>query len=234
MVYNNNKKNIKIPNHHEAIIEKEIFEQIQKQLFHFKIKDIKQREYSLKGKIYCGYYSHAMQRSKHKFPVLFCRYSEVDNNLPCYHLTIIEKELEEIVFQMILKQIGIIMNTKQMSSINVQTAQKIELQKQVKLHQQKKKIFYEEYIQEKITEEQYIKVNLELTKELELIQNKLEEIDLYLQHSQNRNNLQNQIKEITQNISCLLTKELVDFFIDKIYILKENRIAVKWKIEDFL
>ena len=204
-----------------------------KQLFHFKIKDIKQREYSLR-KIYCGYCSHAMQRSKHKFPVLFCRYSEVDNNLPCYHLTIIEKELEEIVFQMILKQIGIIMNTKQMSSINVQTAQKIELQKQVKLHQQKKKIFYEEYIQGKITEEQYIKVNLELTKELELIQNKLEEIDLYLQHSQNRNNLQNQIKEITQNISCLLTKELVDFFIDKIYILKENRIAVKWKIEDFL
>jgi hypothetical protein len=225
---------IKIPNHHEAIIEKEIFEQIQKQLFHFKIKDIKQREYSLKGKIYCGYCSHAMQRSKHKFPVLFCRYSEVDNNLPCYHLTIIEKELEEIVFQMILKQIKIIMNTKQMSNIDVQTAQKIELQKQIKLHQQKKKIFYEEYIQEKITEEQYRKINLELTKELEPIQNKLEEINLQLQHSQSRNNLQNQIEKITENTPFLLTKELVDFFIDKIYVFKENRIEVKWKIEDFL
>ena len=204
-----------------------------KQLFHFKIKDIKQREYSLR-KIYCGYCSHAMQRSKHKFPVLFCRYSEVDNNLPCYHLTIIEKELEEIVFQMILKQIGIIMNTKQMSSINVQTAQKIELQKQVKLHQQKKKIFYEEYIQEKITKEQYRKINLELTKELEPIQNKLEEINLQLQHSQSRNNLQNQIEKITENTPFLLTKELVGFFIDKIYVFKENRIEVKWKIEDFL
>ena len=149
-------------------------------------------------------------------------------------MTIIEKELEEIVFQMILKQIKIIMNTKQMSNIDVQTAQKIELQKQIKLHQQKKKIFYEEYIQEKITEEQYRKINLELTKELEPIQNKLEEINLQLQHSQSRNNLQNQIEKITENTPFLLTKELVDFFIDKIYVFKENRIEVKWKIEDFL
>ncbi len=35
-------------------------------------------------------------------------------------------------------------------------------------------------------------------------------------------------------MSLVLTKELVDFFIDKIYIFKENRIEVKWKIADFL
>lgn len=84
---------------------------------------------------------------------------------------------------MILKQIEIIMNTKQMSSIDVQSAQKIELQKQTKLYQQKKKIFYEQYIEGNLIEEQYVKLNLELTKELEPIQNKLEEIDLQLQHS---------------------------------------------------
>ncbi len=225
---------IKISGHHEAIIKKEIFEQVQKQLFHFKIKDIKQREYSLKGKVCCGYCYHNMDRRPKKRAVFLCRHSEIDAAFPCHNLSILEKELEKIVFQMILKQIEIIMNTKQVSNIDVQRTQKIELQKQVKLHQQKKKIFYEEYVQEKITEEQYRKINLELTKELESIQNKLEEINLQLQHSQSRNNLQNQIEKITENTPFLLTKELVDFFIDKIYVFKENRIEVKWKIEDFL
>ena len=71
---------------------------------------------------------------------------------------------------MILKQIKIIKNAEQISNIDVQTAQKIELQKQVKLYQQKKKIFYEEYIEGKLTEEQFRRINLELTKELEPIQ----------------------------------------------------------------
>lgn len=39
---------------------------------------------------------------------------------------------------------------------------------------------------------------------------------------------------MTKNEPLLFSKELVDFFIDKIYVFKENRIEVKWKIEDFL
>ncbi len=144
-VNQNEKDWIKIPNHHEAIITKEIFEQVQKQLPHIKIKSRKQKEYLLKGKVYCGYCNHNMDRRPKKNAVFICRYSEVDAAFSCHNLSIEEKELEEIVFQMILKQIEIIKNAEQISNIDVQTAQKIELQKQVKLYQQKKKIFYEQY-----------------------------------------------------------------------------------------
>ncbi len=233
-VNQNEKDWIKIPNHHEAIITKEIFEQVQKQLPHIKIKSRKQKEYLLKGKVYCGYCNHNMDRRPKKNAVFICRYSEVDAAFSCHNLSIEEKELEEIVFQMILKQIEIIKNAEQISNIDVQTAQKIELQKQVKLYQQKKKIFYEQYIEGKLTEEQFMRINLELTKELEPIQSKLEKIDFQLQHFQNKNVLQNQIKEMTKNEPLLFSKELVDFFIDKIYVFKENRIEVKWKIADFL
>ena len=85
-----------------------------------------------------------------------------------------------------------------------------------------------------MTEEQFIKINLELTKELEPIQNKLEEIDFQLKYSKNKNTLQNQVKDIIKDTPLLLNKELVNFFIDKIYIFKENHIEVKWKIKDFL
>ena len=183
-VVNQNEKNwIRIPNHHEAIIEKEVFEQVQKKIFHFKIEYKKQKNYILKGKVYCGYCHYNMDRRSKKSAMFVCRHSKINTAFPCHNLAILEKELEEIVFQMILKQIEIIMNTKQMSSIDVQSAQKIELQKQTKLYQQKKKIFYEQYIEGNLIEEQYVKLNLELTKELEPIQNKLEEIDLQLQHS---------------------------------------------------
>jgi len=145
-----------------------------------------------------------------------------------------EKEVEEIVFQMILKQIEIIKDRKQINNIDVQTTQKIELQNQIRLHHEKKKILYEQYIEKKLTEEQFTKLNLELTKELEPIQNKLEEIDFQLQHSQNRNALQNQIEKITENTTFLLTQELVELFIDKIYIFQESCIEVEWKIKDFM
>ena len=223
---------IKIPNHHEAIIEKEVFEQVQKHLSHLKIEKEKKR--ILKGKIYCGYCRHAMYERLNKNPIFLCRHSEVDTSFPCYHLTIAEKELEEIVFQMISKQIEIIINSKQTDNIEIQTTQKIELQKQVKLYQQKKKLFYEQYIEGKLIEEQFSKINLELTKELEPIQNKLEEIDFQLQYSQKRDSFQNQIEKIVKYDFHSLTKELVDIFIDKIYVFKENYIEVKWKIEDFL
>ncbi len=223
---------IKIPNHHEAIIEKEVFEQVQKQLSHSKIKKEKKR--ILKGKVYCGYCRHAMFERLNKNTIFLCRHSEVDTSFPCYHLKIAEKEVEEIVFQMILKQIEIIKDRKQISNIDVQTTQKIELQNQIRLHHEKKKILYQQYIEKKLTEEQFTKSNLELTKELEPIQNKLEEIDFQLQHSQNRNALQNQIEKITENTTFTLTKELVELFVGKIYIFQESRIEVEWKIKDFM
>ena len=225
---------IKIPNHHEAIITKEIFEQVQKQLPHIKVKNRKQKEYLLKGRVYCGYCHHNMDRRPKKSAVFLCRHSEVDTALLCHNLTMLEKELEEIVFQMILKQIEIIKDTKQTDSIEIQIAPKIELQNQMQLYHEKKKILYEQYIEKKLTEEQFTKLNLELTKELEPIQNKLEEIDFQLQHSQNRNTLQNQIEKITENTTFTLTKELVELFVGKIYIFQESRIEVEWKIKDFL
>ncbi len=225
---------IKIPNHHEAIIEKETFEQVQEKLLHFKIENKKERKHIFKGKIFCGYCHHAMNKRVNKNPIFLCRHSEVDTSFPCYRLTIAEKELEEIVFQMILKQINMIKDTKQTSNIEIQTKQKVELQNQIQLYHKKKEILYEQYVKGKLTEEQFTKLNLELTRELEPIQNKLEEIDFQLQYSQNKNILQNQIKDIIKDTPFLLNKELVDFFIDKIYIFKENRIEVKWKIEDFL
>ncbi|MEY8322155.1 hypothetical protein AAK894_13970 [Lachnospiraceae bacterium 46-61] len=66
---------------------------------------------------------------------------------------------------MILKQIEIIKDTKQINNIDIQTTQKLELQKQIQLYHKKKEILYEQYVKGKLTEEQFINTNFEFTKE---------------------------------------------------------------------
>ena len=224
---------IKIPNHHKAIIEKDIFEQVQKQLSHLKIENKKQKQYLLKGKVYCGSCLYNMDRRPYKNPIFLCKHSEVDAAFPCHNLKITEKELEEIIFQMISKQIEMILS-ENLSNFDVQTAQKAELQKQANLYYEKKKMLYEQYIKGKMKEERFIKVNSELTKELEPIQSKLEEIEFQLQYHQKKELFQNQIEKIVKDDFRSLTQELVDLLIDKIYVFKDNRIEVKWKIQNFM
>ena len=60
-----------------------------------------------------------MYERLNKNTIFLCRHSEVDTSFPCYHLKIAEKEVEEIVFQMILKQIEIIKDRKQINNLFV-------------------------------------------------------------------------------------------------------------------
>ena len=52
-----------IPDHHPAIIEKELFEKVQAVQRRFSLPTRKIREYPLKGKVYCGCCDHARNRA---------------------------------------------------------------------------------------------------------------------------------------------------------------------------
>ena len=113
-----------VKNTHEAIISKEIFKKAQQIRTQIDKKSksknkIPYTENILKGKVYCGYCRHAMYERLNKNTIFLCRHSEVDTSFPCYHLKIAEKEVEKIIFQMILKQIEIIKDRKQINNLFV-------------------------------------------------------------------------------------------------------------------
>ena len=51
-----------IPDHHPAIVDKELFEKVQAVQRRFSLPTRKTREYPLKGKVYCGCCDHALSR----------------------------------------------------------------------------------------------------------------------------------------------------------------------------
>lgn len=64
-----------------------------------------------------------MDRRPKKGAVFVCRYSAVDTAFSCHNLSIEEIKLEEIIFQMISKQIEMILS-EQFHCFDMQTAQK--------------------------------------------------------------------------------------------------------------
>ncbi|MDE7242410.1 MAG: recombinase family protein [Oscillospiraceae bacterium] len=78
----------KIPDHHPAIVSRELFEQAQSQLLHFKSRKKNVNIYPLRKKVFCGCCRHAMPRTANKNHSFLCRYTQVDKTSPCYGLRI--------------------------------------------------------------------------------------------------------------------------------------------------
>ena len=73
---------IKIPNHHESIVSKELFERANAVRRTFKQPNKQQRSYPLRGKVECGCYQHAMDYVPKKTPIYRCSYTRNDETEP--------------------------------------------------------------------------------------------------------------------------------------------------------
>ena len=95
---------IKIPDHHTAIISKELFAQVQAQRPRINCQKKNSRTYALRGKVFCGCCQHAMPRTAKKAPTFYCRYTRVNESAACHGLVIAEAELEGLLFEILSKQ----------------------------------------------------------------------------------------------------------------------------------
>ena len=73
---------IKIPNHHESIVSKELFERANAVRRTFKQPNKQQRSYPLRGKVECGCCQHAMDYVPKKTPIYRCSYTRNDETEP--------------------------------------------------------------------------------------------------------------------------------------------------------
>ena len=227
----------KIPNHHPAIIGRELFEQVQAKLRRFKCPKTS-RDYVLRSKVFCGCCRHAMQWIPRKAPAFVCRSSKINPAAECHGLEIGELELETLLYEIISTQARVILGEDEMDTDikhNLLPRELAENEVRLAALHADKRNFYERMVLGEIDVETY-----------QLGRN---EIDATLiQYQRSRDATKARISQIgtaneetdmaraastKANEAGKLTRPLAEMLIDKVWIFPDNRIEVEWKLSGF-
>ena len=229
---------IKIPDHHTAIVSKELFAQVKAQLPRFKCPKKNTRIYPLRGKVFCGCCRHAMPRTAKKSPTFFCRYTKVDEAAACHGLVIAEAELETILYEILNKQAQIILNLDSLADagpLDLQLAKQNECGDQVENCLEEKRKLYEQFLLKQISLEEYKKQGAAIDVEL----NRLKQIQSILAAQTTQMQMDEKAKsariELAREITSVsgLTAGLADALIDRVYVYPGNQVEITWKMKDF-
>ena len=229
---------IKIPDHHPAIISKELFDQVQAQRPRYKCPKKNARAYPLRGKVFCGCCRHAMPRTANRNHYFLCRHSKVNEAAPCHGLTVVEAELEGMLYEILSKQAQVILNVADLANagrLDIQLAKQAEYDKQIEGYLDQKRVLYEQLILKQITMEDYKIQKAAVDSELD----RLREIHSNLKAQ----TAQMEMDEKTKSARTELAREVVgaggltaglaDTLIDRVYVYPNNQVEIVWKMKNF-
>lgn len=227
----------KIPDHHPAIIDKSVYEQVQSQLVRFKCEKKNRNEFPLRSKVFCGVCEHAMYRSK-KDPQFSCRFARVDESYACRDLSILERELEAMLFEVMYRQAVVILNLDDAASF-AQLSSKLAVQtgyeKQIQDCHDEKRRLYERLLLKEIDIDAYRAEKAEYDLKLNNLNRLHTAIATVTAQMQSTGEEKAKRKKLAHGIvtETKLTQELADALIDKVLIYPDNRVEIAWKIRNF-
>jgi hypothetical protein len=229
---------VKIPNHHSAIIDKALYDEVQLKIGRFNAPKRKSHVYPLKSKVVCGCCEHVMSRAgtRNNF---FCRHSSIDKSYKCHGLKINESELERLLFGIISKQAEVLLNKGDRTACNgtleLHSLKKSEYDSLIQSTHERKRRLYEQFVSEEVTESEYKEAKARIDTELSNLKRIKSSVLSDIQESQTRK------EEIEKNIQAAveikkaasLTKPLSDMLIDKVIVFPDNRVEVVWRFDGF-
>lgn len=225
----------RIPDHHPAIVSKEVYEQVQARLPHMKSAKKGSRLYPLRGKVFCGCCRHAMPNKGHTF---YCRHTTVNETAPCHGLRIPEAELESMLYEVLSKQAQVILNIEDLSHaglLEARIAEQKDYGGQIGGCQDKKRVLYERLLLQEISIEDYKGQKAVIDAEL----NRLEQIQSSLCAQTTQMKMDDEAKSARKQMAREiaetggLTQELADALIDRVYIYPGNQVDIIWKVRNF-
>jgi len=228
---------IKIPDHHPAIISKELFDQVQAKRHRFKCPKKNSRTYPLRGKVFCGCCRHVMPRTDNKNHVFQCRHSKSDDD-PCHDLTVSEAELERMLFEILSKQAQVILNVADLSNagrLDVQLAEQAEYDKQIENYLDQKRVLYEQFILKQITMEDYKIQKAAVDSELDRLRTIHSSLKVQTSQMEMDEKSKSARTELAREVVGAggLTAGLADALIDRVYVYPNNQVEIVWKMKDF-
>ena len=227
----------KIPDHHPAIVSREIYERVNSQMLRFKCPKTT-REYTLRAKVYCGCCRHAMQLAPRKIHTFDCRYTKVDEKAECHKLKIGEQELEYLLFEIINKQAQVILSIDGLgdtTGLSVKVEQQAEYEKQLALLNEEKCTLYERYVLGEVDSETYKTNKTSLDTETSRLTRALDKLKTDAEILSAVKASDDELRQVADAALATdkLTRPLVDLLIDKVYVYPGNQVEIVWKVADF-
>ena len=228
---------IKIPNHHIPLVNEEIFSKANASIQRFKIPNRKKHNYLLRGKVICGCCKHALHLANGTS--YRCRFSSTIPSLDCYNIHIREKELNQLVYELLCKQFQVAFGVDSLADlrkVDTVTLRQADFDRQIFELQEEKRKLYESLVSGGIPLPKYKEQKEQISERLLEVQNTKAVVMARLEAEQEERQHQRQQMDISRMLteSDGLTSELVDLLIDKIYVYPDKRVDVEFKIRDSL
>ena len=225
-----------IPNHHPAIVDKELFEKVQAVQRRFSLPARKTREYPLKGKVYCGCCDHTLSRIAQKRPFYMCRHSTADVNSSCHDVRADVAGLEEAVLLTLKKQMEILLPVHEDGMIHLEAvaAKCSEYETQLEALKDQKQALFERYLLGQIELDAYKSEKAAYDTEILKVKNAYAAVTAQAKLKREEQARQSSRQEIVHSITeaDILTSKLTDLLIEKVYVFPDNHIEIVYKVHD--
>ncbi len=219
---------IKIPDHHEPIINRELFELAKSKIHKFKLPNKQQRDYLLRGKVFCGCCDHAMHISNGRH--FKCRFSEKITEMACHNLSIPIKDLEVVVFDTIRAQASCVLGNRDLESAELSALYQTEHTKKLCDLQERKRKLYEQFVLGEIGGDEYKSRKSEMDVLIADVKNVIAAAAEQAKSAREEYEESLRQKKIADELKAAdtLTKSLVDLLIKRVYVFPDNRIEIEY------
>lgn len=222
---------IKIPNHHPAIINEAAFKKVQKVRRTFKSPKNNKKQYPLCGKVICGCCQHTMSRVDRKSPMFYCRHTSIAEKAMCYKLNILEKDLHNMLFEIINKQATALLGIEKLDNINLLEdilGKEAEYKTRIQECYDNKLHLYEQYQLRKIHLQYYQTSKAIYDDKLTELKNIYSNISVQSELLKTEKNRKEKLLEIANTVKeqDSLNKIITDLLIDKVLIYPQNYIEI--------
>lgn len=224
---------VKIPEHHPAIISKELFDKTQSTIRLAKCPKKHVHLYPLREKVYCGNCLHRLSRVGNVTFRFVCRHSQADMNAPCHGLRVDETELESLVYEVLKKQAQILLGIGDVdvSGIKALSSKHTGNCQQIGEMQEQKRTLFEQMILGELSEREYRMKKGVLDAELTRLQEVQAALSTQLSQRQADEQTKNANRLLAEKVVDIgkLNTELVDMLIDRVYVYPQQNIEIVWK-----
>lgn len=229
---------VKIPDHHPAIVSKELYEQVKILMKRGKCPKTKRPDFPLKSKVICGCCLHTMQRVRKNKKAFICRFTLADQSAECHRHEVGEWELENLLFEIINKQAQVILNTDSLgasANLPLHIEQQAEYEKRIELLRIEKQQLYEALILGTVNADEYKADKVVIDAELTRINRAYDSLKAQTAVMAAAKTSDDEICRLAQNASGedKLSTALAELLINKVYVYPDNRIEINWKVAGF-